>query len=88
MKPTIENAVAQERSGSVILEKLLCSDLEGEARIPIANGVEMIMVAAWYLWWDRRKISHDEKCDTPVRTTMSIRGIVANALAMKPGVKH
>ena len=87
LKPTIENVVAQERSGSVILEKLLCSDLEGEARIPIANGVEMIMVAAWYLWWDRRKISHDEKCGTPVRTAMSIRGIVANALAMKPGVK-
>ena len=47
----------------------------------------MIMVAAWYLWWDHRKISHDEKCGTPVRTAMSIRGIVANALAMKLGVK-
>ena len=47
----------------------------------------MIMVAAWYLWWDRRKISHDEKCGTPVRTAMSILGIVANALAMEPRVK-
>lgn len=79
----IETAAANERPGSVILEELLCSELPGEGKMPTENGVETVMVAAWYLWWDRRRISHEEKCGTLVRTTMSIRGIVANSLAAK-----
>ena len=83
LETSIANAAAHERSGSVILETLLCSELPGEVKLPIDNGVETVMVTGWYLWWDRRKISHQENVGSPVRSAMSIRGIVANSLAAK-----
>lgn len=82
LSETIEAAATDERSGSVILERLLCAEISG-GNIPIANGIEMIMVAGWYLWWDRRKISHKETCGSAARSAMSIRGIVANTLTTK-----
>lgn len=79
----IDPLLNMERSGSVILEKLLCGDMPGERQIPIANGIETVMVAAWYLWWDRRKRTHDEAVGSPERPALSIKGIVANSLALK-----
>lgn len=83
---TIETAAAHERSGSVILEKLWCTKLPGEIKLPNDNGVETVIVTGWYLWWDRRKISHHENVGIPFRSAMSIRGIVANSLATKANV--
>lgn len=72
LRPTIDEAAAHERAGLIILEKLFCSDLAGEAQIPITNGVELFMVATWYLCWNHRKTSHDKKYGSPIRTAMSI----------------
>lgn len=72
-----------ERAGSAILEELLCAEMPGGRQLPIANGIETVMVAGWYLWWDRRKKSHAENVGSPERTALSIRGIVANSLALK-----
>lgn len=81
-KISAKAAATHERSASAILERLLCAEISG-GNIPNANGIEMIMVAGWYLWWDRRKISHKETCGSAARSAMSIRGIVANTLATK-----
>uniref|UniRef100_R7WB26 non-specific serine/threonine protein kinase n=1 Tax=Aegilops tauschii TaxID=37682 RepID=R7WB26_AEGTA len=72
LRATIDTATTHGRS----------TDLPGKVKIPIANGIEMDMVT-WYLWWDRWKITHEENYGSLVWSPMSIRGIVANALATK-----
>lgn len=41
---------AQYRSGSNILDELICSSLPGGVSIPGENTIKIIMVACWYIW--------------------------------------
>jgi hypothetical protein len=66
------------RSGSVVLEELLRrhdNTIEG-----ISIGLkEIISVTCWYLWWIRRRRTHDEPVPPIHRCRMSILTIAANS---------
>nr|XP_020176446.1 uncharacterized protein LOC109762044 [Aegilops tauschii subsp. strangulata] len=64
----------QDRSGSVTTEIL--SQAQG-----ISEGVpmpELILVAAWYLWWQRRQHVKGEEIQTAEKTAISIRVLATN----------
>jgi ribonuclease HI len=80
----ITDAVQTDRSGSVVLEVLLRrhdNSLQGFENMGLK---ETIMVTCWYLWWIRRRRTHNESVPPMFRCKMSILAIVANsARAMK-----
>ena len=76
-------AVEIDRSGAAVLEELICSASPGGVEMHEPNARELIMVACWYIWWERRRIVHEEKVGKTERSALTIRGIVANALARK-----
>ena len=45
LREFIDNLAAQERLGAITPEQLLCGELPGGMALPIANGIETIMVA-------------------------------------------
>ena len=70
----IEDAVMQDRSGSVTTEIL--SRAQGSS-----DGVpmpELILVAAWYLWWQRRQHVKKESIQTAEKAAISIRVLATN----------
>lgn len=73
----------QHRSGSLILDEIICSNLPDGVSFQGENAVELAMVACWYIWWERRQVSHDKEIGTPARSSLQIRGIVANWVAEK-----
>ena len=42
------------------------------------NAGELIAIAAWYLWWNRRKLVHEGKSQEASQTSMEIRAITVN----------
>lgn len=74
LQNTISEAVDQDRSGSITVEILsrIKSVTEG---LPTA---EFIMVAAWYLWWQRRQHVKGETVQTADRVALSIRVLATN----------
>jgi ribonuclease HI len=77
--------VAQDNSGSVTLEIL--SKVEGgSGEVPIP---ELMMVAAWYIWWQRREFVKGETIHTPERTAICIRVLATNYVrAYRPKYKN
>lgn len=55
----------QHRSGSLILDEIICSNLPGGVSLQGENAVELAMVTCWYIWWERRQVSHDKEIGTP-----------------------
>ena len=55
----------QHRSGSLILDEIICSRLPGRVSVEGENAVELAMVTCWYIWWERRQVSHDKEIGTP-----------------------
>lgn len=54
----------------------------GSGELPIP---ELTMVAAWYIWWQRREFVKGETIQTPKRTAISIRVLATNYVrAYKP----
>jgi hypothetical protein len=39
---------------------------------------EVLATACWYMWWERRKIVHDEKVQKPSRSAQTIAAIALN----------
>lgn len=74
LRDTIRQAVMQDRSGSVTMEILSNKEpVAGEAPLPV-----LIIVARWYIWWQRRQIVKGELITQPDRTTLSIKAIAAH----------
>jgi hypothetical protein len=70
--------MVMDRSGSQILEAILWAlpkPLPGYEMITIQN---MVAVAAWYIWWMRRRLTH-EQIPPVMHCTHSIKAIAANA---------
>lgn len=75
----ISDATQTDRSCSVVLEVLLRgldNMLQGFENVGLK---ETIMVACWYLWWIRRRRTHNESVPPMFRCKMSILSIVANS---------
>ena len=70
----ILEAVEQDRSGSITVE-IICKIKSVTEGLSIA---ELILVAAWYLWWQRRQ--HVETIQTADRAALSIRVLATNFL--------
>lgn len=60
----IKKACCVSRFGEVVLEHLLClwdSDIQ---ILGLPNLRETIATPAWYLWFERRKLTHGEQTQT------------------------
>ena len=54
------------------------SNLQGnDAEVPTA---ELDVVAAWYIWWQRRQIVKGVKVQTPEKTALAIKVLATNYL--------
>jgi ribonuclease HI len=83
------SATDSELSGSVILEKLLQEPDKNLAGFTFGQ-TETIAVACWYLWWIRRRRTHNEPVPPMYRCKMSIlsiTAITAKAMAKSTGPK-
>jgi ribonuclease HI len=75
----IDEATPEDLSGSVVLESLLMrqdNTLPGMTSIGLK---ETIIVGCWYLWWMRRRRTHNEPVPPIHKCRMSILSITANA---------
>uniref|UniRef100_A0A453ESM3 Reverse transcriptase zinc-binding domain-containing protein n=1 Tax=Aegilops tauschii subsp. strangulata TaxID=200361 RepID=A0A453ESM3_AEGTS len=57
----IEKACEIDRAGEAVLEYLLLLPDQHLWILGCHNVREMIAISAWYLWWERRKLVHNEK---------------------------
>ena len=69
--PVLERAMVLEMSGVPMLETLLM-DTSNTPLNPEIRTCDMVAVAAWYIWWERRRATHGESIQAPQRTTQSI----------------
>lgn len=70
----IFEAVKEDRSCSVTLE-ILTRNLSITDGLPTA---ELIMVASWYIWWQRRQHVQGETIQSPDRTAILVRVLATN----------
>ena len=81
LENVINNEIRDDRSGSVVLQEILKStptSVPGYERIRIHDTVA---VAAWYIWWLRRRRTHGESVPPVKRCVASILVIAANSAA-------
>jgi hypothetical protein len=74
----IKQAITGKRSGSTILEDLLCRE---NLKSPILGNLklkETITFTCWYLWWQRRKIVKGESVAGSRRTAFAIQALTSN----------
>nr|XP_020186036.1 uncharacterized protein LOC109771748 [Aegilops tauschii subsp. strangulata] len=68
--------MAEDRSGSITMEIL--SKLQGnDHELPRA---ELALVAAWYIWWQRRQIAKGIEVQDSSKTALAIRVLTTNYL--------
>jgi ribonuclease HI len=78
LENVIVDASLIDRSGSAVLEHLM---REKDIMLPGFDNMgqkETIAVACWYLWWIRRRRTHDETVPPISQCKMSILSITAN----------
>lgn len=61
----IDQAVLGERSGSSILEDIICRPKKRTPVLGMLKIHESVAVACWYVWWQRREIVKGEKVADP-----------------------
>jgi hypothetical protein len=87
LKEIIDEALQVDREGSAVIEHLL---RRSENLVPGYDHIclkELISVTCWYLWWIRRRRTHNENIPPLFKCMHSILSITANAAAVgrKPG---
>jgi ribonuclease HI len=75
----IEDATSIDRSGFAVLEYLIRANDNNFPGLSMVNRKETIMVAAWYLWWIRRRRTHNESVPPTYKCKLSILSITAHA---------
>jgi hypothetical protein len=84
----INRALLVDRSGSVVLEFILC-DLNQKSPVLGHLGLqETIAVGYWYIWWQRRLIVRGESVSTPTSAAFAINSSTANFGAAKHTAKE
>lgn len=74
----IEEALRVDRAGSAVLEHLI--QLETTSLSGFEFGLkETIVIACWYLWWIRRRKTHDDVVPSMPHCKMSVLAIAANS---------
>jgi ribonuclease HI len=73
----IDAFISANQSGSVVLEQILKSNSNVIPGLDLGLK-EVVSTVAWYLWWIRRRRTHNEDVPPMRRCNMSILAIVAN----------
>jgi hypothetical protein len=74
----IEDAMVVDRAGSAVLEHIL--RMENNSLPGFAFGLkEIIIISCWYLWWIRRRRTHDETVQPMQQCKMAVLAIAANS---------
>jgi ribonuclease HI len=69
--------IEADRSGSVVIQDIIMRG--GRLNELNAIGVsELVLTAGWYIWWERRQITHGESVQTTPRSAMSILAMTTN----------
>jgi ribonuclease HI len=76
----INEATSMDRAGSAVLEYLLRQNGNTLPGFEFVKLKETICVSAWYLWWIRRRRTHNEEVPPLLKCKMSILAITANAM--------
>ena len=74
----IKRACEIDYAGEAILEYLLFLPEQEVSILGFQNVREMIAITTWYLWWERRKLVHEEKTQDARQISMGIQAITAN----------
>ena len=83
MLDLIEEATHMDRSGFVVLEDLFRRQNILLSGFEYVKWNETIAVTCWYMWWMRRRWTHDEDVPPMYRCKMSILSIASNAAITK-----
>lgn len=79
LSSVIDEAAGVDRAGSVVLEYLLRRENGDTPGVEFIGSRETIAVACWYLWWIRRRRTHNETVPPMSHCRMSVLSITANA---------
>lgn len=79
----VQEARDSDRAGPAALDFLLGASFRSGS--PPVGFKELATTACWYLWWERRKIVHEEPVQAPVRSALAIRALASNFVAAVPG---
>ena len=74
----VERALNVDRACSDAMEELICTSIDDPlylAQIPVPC---LIVVASWFLWWERRQCAKGEKITMPDRSALSIQALALN----------
>ena len=74
----IEKFCLAHRPGQSILEELLYSSPGQSMILGQAPLAELVAVACWYLWWERRQISRNIQVQSPERSVVAIKVLSSN----------
>jgi ribonuclease HI len=75
----IHEAMVIDRSGSAVLEHLIRLPDNIMPGLTVVKMKETILVTAWYLWWIRRRRTHNEAVPPLYKCKLSILSITAHA---------
>jgi ribonuclease HI len=78
MRDLILHVTSAEPNGGAVLEALLRDKLAAAPMTPEVDRNDLIAVAVWYIWWERRKATHGEVVQSPARTAQSISTLTLN----------
>lgn len=78
MDGIINRACEVDCDGEAVLEFLLLLPDKDLFIMALQNAWQIIAIAAWYLWWERRKLVHEETIQSAYQISMGIRALTAN----------
>jgi hypothetical protein len=75
----IDEAMLVDRSGSAVLEEILRRNSRLMPGFHDLCLKEVVAITSWYIWWVRRRRTHNEDVSPLFRCKMSILAIAANS---------
>jgi hypothetical protein len=80
LKEVISQATRGERSGSTVLEGILCKPEKNSRVLGMLNLQEVVVVTCWYIWWQKHELVKGEKVADPSRTAFAIGALTSNCV--------
>ena len=74
----IHDALLVDRSGSGVLEFLLCDQSTQHNYDDSIELPELIATVSWFVWWQRRQQVRGEEVQTPLRSALAIHALALN----------
>jgi hypothetical protein len=74
----VSHAMIANQHGSAVLEDLISAHRGSPQGYSSIKINDLVAIAAWYVWWMRRRITHGEQIPPIARCAMSIRSLASN----------